>query len=102
MGREAMEELRDVREHVVRLLRGGSAYDRFEEIVALWTPDLRARIPEGAEHSAWQILEHVRITLRDILDFTRNENGTYVERKWPDEYWPRTPGPLEADGWDRT
>ncbi len=97
-----MDDLAPLREHLVKLLRGGQAYDTFEEIASEWTPELRTRIPNGVEHSAWQILEHMRICLRDILDFSQNEEETYVERKWPDEYWPSTPGPADSNGWDQT
>lgn len=77
-----------IREHLVRQLQGGLAYDTFESIVGEFSPNERGRIPEGAEHSPWQILEHMRISLRDILDFTQNEDGSYRERDWPAEYWP--------------
>ncbi|HZT41563.1 MAG TPA: DinB family protein [Chthonomonadaceae bacterium] len=97
-----MENLHSLREHVVRLLEGGQAYDTFSDIVAEFSADQRYVVPPGAEYSAWQILEHLRIALRDILDFSRNENGTYVELNWPQDYWPATPAPPDVRGWDST
>lgn len=97
-----MEPLQSLREHIVRLLNGGQAYDTFEDIVAEIPADQRGVIPSGAEHSAWQILEHIRIALRDILDFSQNENGTYVEKSWPQDYWPATPAPPKEGGWENT
>src|SRR5690349_12047058 len=83
------------------MLRGGQAYDTFEEIVGDFPADKRAVVPPGGEHSAWQILEHMRIAQRDILDFIRNEDGSYREKKWPDEYWPASAAP-PADAWSKT
>jgi hypothetical protein len=87
-----------IRSHVIALLRGGQAFDTFDNMVASFAPDERGKVPAGAEHSAWQILEHLRIALRDILDFTQNEQGTYHELAWPDDYWPS-----EAEGdWEKS
>jgi hypothetical protein len=91
-----------LRRHVLALLRGGQAYDPFEEIVASFGPDERGIVPPGADRSAWQILEHMRIALRDILDFSRARRGQYLEIRWPDDYWPREAAPPEADSWDHS
>ena len=61
--------------------------------------------PEGSPHTAWQLLEHIRIAQWDILDFSRNAN--YKEMKWPDDYWPkkearRTSGTTRSDKPERT
>ncbi len=45
----------------------------------------------GAPHTPWELLEHLRITQWDILDFSRNPK--YAEPKWPEEYWPRKDAP---------
>ncbi len=55
---------------------------------------------QNAPHSGWEILEHMRIALHDLLDFSTNPK--YVERKWPDEYWPASPShPLKTHGTHR-
>lgn len=94
------DESTSLREHLVKLLRGGQAYETFEQIVVQVPAGKRGAVPVGAERSAWQILEHMRLSQRDILDFSRNENGTYVEKEWPAEYWPENPIP-PTGGWDR-
>ena len=90
-----------VREHVLKLLSGGQAYETFDSIVGEFGPSERGIVPNGAEHSAWQIIEHMERALRDILDFTQNERGAYREKDWPADYWPESPLP-DPDGWDRT
>lgn len=97
-----MDEMQELRDHVVKNLRGGQAYETFEEITGEFAPDQRGVVPAGAGHSAWQILEHMRITQRDILDFSDNENGTYKELKWPEEYWPKEASPADDRAWDRS
>ena len=47
--------------------------------------------PQGSPHSAWELLEHLRIAQADILLFSRGKD--YVEKKWPDDYWPSSPSP---------
>src|SRR5712691_5915272 len=64
-------------------------------------PKLRGAVPTGFAHSVWQIVEHVRIAQHDILNFCRNPK--YKETmKWPDDYWPKTPGPKDASAWTKS
>jgi uncharacterized damage-inducible protein DinB len=86
-----------VRRHVIALLRGGHAYDTFEQIVGDFPVNLRGVVPSGAERSPWQVLAHMQITQADILDFCMNPN--YKELDWPDEYWPREAAPPQEDSW---
>ncbi len=53
--------------------------------------------PEGAPHSAWELLEHMRIALRDLWDFSTNPE--YVEKNWPEDYWPKSAEPPSKDAW---
>ena len=87
-----------LRSELLHLLSGGHAYDTFESVVSAFPPPERGIVPTGAEHSAWQIVEHMRRSQRDILEFTQNEDGTYREKKWPDEYWPLMAAP-ETGEW---
>jgi hypothetical protein len=54
--------------------------------------------PEGLPHSAWELLEHLRIAQTDILDFCRNPK--YAEKEWPGDYWPKSPAPPSPAAWD--
>ena len=92
-----MENDKALRQHLVKLLKGGDAHADFEKAVKDFPADLRGKRPEGAEHSPWEVLEHLRIAQWDILDFCRN--AEYNERKWPDEYWPKTAAPPDEKEW---
>ena len=52
----------------------------------------RGVTPNAAPHSPWQLVEHIRITQRDILDFSTNTDGHYQALDWPAGYWPPDAG----------
>jgi hypothetical protein len=64
-------------------------------------PALRGERPTGYPHSPWELIEHIRITQSDLLDFCQNPD--YVEQlEWPRDYWPASPKPPSADAWDKS
>jgi len=85
---------------LAKALAWGEAHADFDKAVRNFPPPLRGRIVKGLPYSAWQLLEHLRLAQRDILDFSRSAN--YRERKWPDDYWPTTAEPPDASAWDRS
>jgi uncharacterized damage-inducible protein DinB len=87
-----------MRSHVLELLRGGHAHADLDSALADFPPQLRGKKPKGAEHTAWQLLEHIRIAQRDILEFSRN--AKHVSPKWPEGYWPETEAPPSAAAWN--
>jgi len=89
-----------VRDQVISLLRGGNAHVTFEEAVERIPPKLRGVKPEGAEHTAWQLLEHMRIAQSDILEFSRNPK--HVSPGWPEGYWPKTAKPPSDAAWKKS
>jgi DinB superfamily len=58
------------------------------------------RRPKGAEHSPWEVLEHMRIATSDILEFSRNPK--HVSPDWPRGYWPAKPEPPNAAAWQKS
>ena len=89
-----------VREHLRRVLGWEDAHVGFEATVRDLPLELRGVRPPGLPHSAWELVEHIRITQRDILDFT--VAGDYRELEWPGDYWPATPAPPTPDAWERS
>ena len=87
-----------LRDQLLKLLDFKEAHADFDTAVDGVPPEARGRIPAGAAHSLWQILEHLRIAQNDIWDFT--VNAGYEEKKWPDDYWPKSPEPPNAAAWD--
>jgi len=93
-----MDHDKSLRTHLVKLLTGSEAHADFEAAIKGLPADLRGKTTEGAEHSPWQLVEHLRLTQWDILDFSRNSN--YQHLKWPDDYWPKSPAPPSAKAWN--
>jgi hypothetical protein len=89
-----------LREHLVKLLSEGHAHATFEQAVKGLPVELRGKVPKGAEHSPWQLLEHLRLAQWDILDFSRNPK--YQALKWPDDYWPKEKSPADEKAWDKS
>jgi len=90
-----------LRQELKKLLDGGQAHATFEDAVRAMPAKLRGVMPDGLPYSAWQIVEHIRIAQRDILDFCRNEDGSYKPRKWPKDYWPKNAAPA-VGAWERS
>jgi uncharacterized damage-inducible protein DinB len=86
-----------LRAQVAEFLGWKSAHVGFEDAVKDIPPKLRGAVPKGFAHSAWQVVEHIRIAQHDILDFCGNPQ--YSEMKWPDDYWPTEPEPASAAAW---
>ncbi len=97
---KSKEPTTSLRSHLAKLLKMEGAHVAFEEALADFPASLRGVKPHGAPHTAWQLLEHMRIAQEDILDFSRNAN--YKEKKFPDDYWPAAEAPPSAEAWDQS
>jgi len=97
MGEPTKTEDTVLRNQLVELLRGGSAHADFDTCVDRLPPECYGTKPNGAPHSAWQLLEHMRIALHDLLVFSTDSH--YMAPKWPDNYWPRNEAPESAEEW---
>ena len=89
-----------LRDFLAGILDWQEAHARFDSAVADLPAALRGERPAGAPYSVWELIEHIRLAQRDILDFCRDEH--YEERKWPDEYWPKTPAPASGKAWNES
>jgi hypothetical protein len=87
-----------VRDHLVRVLDWEEAHVGFDKAVEGIPLDGRGAVPPGFEHSAWQLLEHLRIAQDDILAFCLDESYVHT-MKWPDDYWPKNPVPRDDKAW---
>lgn len=95
------EKKQDWRAIVASSLDWEQAHATLENAVKGLPAPLRGERPAAYPHSAWELLEHIRITQHDLLDFCQNPD--YEEKlAWPRDYWPPTPAPPTADAWDKT
>ncbi|MCH9031933.1 MAG: DinB family protein [candidate division Zixibacteria bacterium] len=89
-----------IREHLVKLLGGTDAHLDFDDIISHFPVELRTVKPHGAAHSAWQLLEHLRIAQWDILEFSRNPN--HISPAFPDGYWPKNDTASDDEAWGKS
>jgi hypothetical protein len=75
-----------LREQLLELLEGQGARMPFEAAVADFPDDAINRRPPNVAYTPWHLLEHIRITQRDMLDYIVDR--AYVEPSWPEGYWP--------------
>ena len=95
-----MEVNKVVRDHLISLLKGGNAHVKFEDAVKNFPVDKINTKTENVPYSAWELLEHMRITQYDILDFIRNPK--YKEMEWPKDYWPSKSKKANAGDWKKS
>lgn len=88
------------RAQVLALLGGGNASMTFKQAVANYPLDQINTKPPHVSYTPWQLLEHMRITQRDILDFVQSDH--YKELSWPRDYWPLQDTEVDAAAWHRT
>jgi hypothetical protein len=88
-----------IRDHLVKALEWEDAHVGFDEAVSGMPPEQQGARPAGFDHSAWQLVEHIRIAQADILDFCVNRAYAHT-MSWPDDYWPRDPQPPDPDAWN--
>lgn len=91
-----------LRQHLVQLLQGGHAHATFDGAIKNFPARLRGKRVEGLPHTAWMLLEHLRLAQLDILEFSRNPK--HASPKWPEGYWPSTPAPPRpsSSSWEKS
>ena len=94
-----MPDEKALRAQLVTLLDFEEAHVGFDRAVKGIPPRLRGKLSRGAEHTLWQLVEHLRIAQGDILEFCLS--AKYTEKKWPDDYWPKALGPRNAAAWTK-
>jgi hypothetical protein len=95
-----MDRIEDLRGQLARLLDWADAHVVFDEVIEGIPPEVRGTQPAGLPYSAWQLLEHMRRTQRDILDFCRDPG--YVEPRSMSEYWPASAAPPSPQAWEES
>ena len=86
---------------LVRLLDWEEAHVGFDKAVEGILADQQGARAAGFEHTPWQLLEHMRIAQKDILDFCVNSHYVHA-LKWPEDYWPQSSAPPDETAWSES
>jgi hypothetical protein len=84
-----MTQDQQLREQLAKILDWGEAHVDFQTAVKDFPLDLRGEVPPGFSHSGWELIEHLRIAVWDIVEFTRDPR--HKSPPWPKGYWPPSP-----------
>ena len=91
--KEAVKELK-------KMLLKGHAHAPLEKVLANIPANFRGIKPDRAPYSIWQLVEHIRLSQWDILDFSRNPDYKY--QNWPADYWPIETAPANDAAWENS
>jgi len=83
---------------LLRVLDWEEAHVGFDKAVSGIPAEHYGSRADGFDHTLWQLLEHMRLAQKDLLDFAVNANYVHALR-WPEDYWPPTPAPPDATAW---
>ena len=89
-----------LQQHLLNLLDFEGAHVGFDKAVQGLPAELRRKKVKGFPHTAWQLVEHLRIAQWDILEFSRNAN--HVSPNWPEGYWPQSSAPANDAAWKKS
>lgn len=88
---------RSLREHLLYLLKDGGAHVGFDDAMGDWPVQLAGVKVANFPHTAWMLVEHMRLAQRDILEFSRNPK--HASPAWPEGYWPKSEAPPDEKAW---
>ena len=95
-----MDSEKQLRQQLAKALDWHEAHADFAAAVSDFPTELRGRVPEGLPYSGWQLLEHIRIALWDMVEFSRD--ARHKSPAWPEGYWPKAAAPPSAKAWDQS
>ncbi len=95
-----MDQNKIIRKELLSLLGGGNAHMSLEEAVENFPEDKINDLFPNGEYTPWHLLEHIRLSQNDILDFIVNAN--YREKDWPKDYWPARSKKATIKDWQKT
>jgi len=89
-----------IREQLISFLTTAQARMTYEEAVQDFPLDHINEFPPHGLYSPYMLLEHIRLTQKDIVDFMLDTN--YKEPKWPEEYWPKKEVKADEKMWQES
>jgi len=88
------------RKELISALTEDNAHAGFDAAVKDFPADLRGERPQGVPHSAYQLVEHLRLAQLDIIEYALNPK--HKSPDFPYGYWPKSPEPPDAKAWDKS
>ncbi len=89
----------EIIQQLIALLTKANAHATFNDAIKNIPFEDLGKKPNNLPYSIWQITEHIRITQKDILEFSTNKN--YKKLDWPNDYWPKEAAPKNEASWKK-
>jgi hypothetical protein len=89
-----------IRTWLSAFLTGEHAHMTLEEAVKDFPLDKINLQAPNSTYTPWRLLEHIRITQQDILEYMKNPK--YKEISWPKEYWPEEGVHATPEQWKKS
>lgn len=92
-----MNEQQEIKKILEHFFDGKEAHASFDQVVkGVIKKNYNSKV-EGIPYTLWQLLEHIRLTQKDIIAYIEDPN--YVEKNWPDDYWPKEQKDIDDKMW---
>jgi uncharacterized damage-inducible protein DinB len=91
----SMENTRLIVKQLKDLLKGEQTYVSLEDILKRIRFEDSGKSVTGLPYTVWQLMQHIRISQKDILDFSIGSD--YHELKWPDDFWVKEKAPKDVE-----
>ncbi|WP_114783554.1 DinB family protein [Botryobacter ruber] len=95
-----MKQDQVLREQLTKLLKSGQAFQPMDKLLEGITAAEAGKTVDGLPYTLWKLIEHLRIALYDILEFSRDP--VYVSPEWPAGYWPQENAPADQEALDNS
>jgi len=96
-----MDKQKELRAHVLELLDRKSAHIDLKNALKDFPLAKMNKKLKRSPHSAWDLLEHLRLAQWDIVEFSLD--SSHESPEFPDGYWPTKKGPKgDEDGWKKS
>jgi hypothetical protein len=89
-----------LRKILISQLTEDHAHAGFDAAVKDFPANLRGERPHELPHSAYQLVEHLRIAQWDIIGYALDPKHKSPE--WPSGYWPKSPEPPDDKAWEKS
>jgi len=95
-----MNDDKELRNQLVRMLTIRQAHMDFEDAVANFPEEQINTRPPNCNYTFWHLLEHMRICQKDILEYIQSDD--YKWPNFPDDFWPDKLAETDLAGWQQT
>lgn len=100
MAQRSRKKSSPFRKELISHLTEGNAHANYDAVVKDFPADLRGVRSYDLPHSAYQLIEHLRIAQWDLVEYALNPK--HKSPDFPDGYWPKSPEPPDSKAWDKS